>query len=221
MGGSSSAEKAAKAQTQANQEQERINYTQNVENRANEDKWYGQAIAQERQQRNMMFMMDLENNSMMAGNEASMAVTQERADAIKKGGQILTDFERQEKTRLMEAKKGVGQVSEKDFSISEKDRKWAENLLSKPAEYWEARRKEAYDRGAAEGQQSSYGGHQAWLDSGMMQMQYKSLLEGRQPLESEAAGADYGSSEGAVRIGSSRIRPNLLEEGQASQGLGE
>lgn len=181
-------------------------------NRQREDEFYPGMIQSQRQGHDAMQLMMQNQAKQQAGYEAGMGVTQERADAIRKGGQILTDFERQEKMRLMEAKKGVGQVSEKDFGISQKDREWAESMLAKSPEYWDQRRSAAATEAS--------GG-----ETGFQWQAFSSPLEGQWEdilLKRGESGIDYeGKAEQLpVKGTTARTRPPEWLLGADDTGLG-
>jgi len=71
------------------------------------------------------------------------AVTEERARLISQSGNLLTDFEQQERKRLRKAKTGTDQVDEYDTAITGKMRQEAIDLLEQPEAYWTTKRNAA------------------------------------------------------------------------------
>ena len=136
-------------QRRANAEQTKINRTNNM-------KMWEDNATNEVKSRGLMYDNDLRMQRERAGYTASQGVTKRRADNIRQSGKLLTDFQRQEKVRLLQARKGRGQVDASNEMISGKDRQSALDLINKPPEYWEALRNKAYDE-ASLGATSTYG----------------------------------------------------------------
>jgi len=80
-----------------------------------------------------------------AGIEAQTALGKKQRTLIKNSGKLLTDFERQEKRRFLEAKKGVGQVSEEDFKLTVEERDKAKAYLAQGSDYWKVKMDEVYN----------------------------------------------------------------------------
>jgi len=80
-----------------------------------------------------------------AGIEAQDSLGKKQRTLIKNSGKLLTDFERQEKRRFLEAKKGVGQVSEEDFALTVEERDKAKAYLEQGSDYWKVKMDEVYN----------------------------------------------------------------------------
>ncbi len=85
----------------------------------------------------------MESAMQKAELDASANITAERTKAIKDSSNLLTNFEAQEKRRMLRAKKGVGQVRDQDTAITGQMTEDARNLLDRDSSYWDARRGDA------------------------------------------------------------------------------
>jgi len=81
-----------------------------------------------------------------AANKAKAAVYDERIKALKDSNKLMTDWEVQERRRLLRAKQGANQTKDEDYAITGEDRQRALDLLHKPEEYWSNKAQVAYDQ---------------------------------------------------------------------------
>ncbi len=133
-----------KAENAANQ-QKAENARINAENkRRNNDVIYQNAQTAEKQ-RKINYDSKRKTDLQQAGLDAQDEETKYRAKKIKDSGKVLTDWELQEKIRLLEARKGTGQVDAENMRITNDMLQDSNNLLDRGADYWDARRKVAYD----------------------------------------------------------------------------
>jgi len=143
MGGKSSAQKQMEAQNvKQMKENERIK-------KENELRLKEQERLNENFRRKQSYENALQERESKAVKEAIKArdtVWDERIKLFKNAKNLLTNFELQEKMRLLKAKKGQGQVKPEDEAITGEDRQNAIDLMNKPEEYWKNLAQEKYDQ---------------------------------------------------------------------------
>lgn len=114
-------------------------------NAAREEEIKAQNLANERKQRELEYTNLFNEATRKARMEAEQGVTAERTQGMKDSSKLLTDYQAQERRRLFEAKKGVGQVGAEDMAITRDMVKQARGLLDRGADYWDSKRKVASD----------------------------------------------------------------------------
>ena len=147
-----SSNKGKKAAAQQKAENARI---QAENTRRSNDQVYNNEVQAEKQ-RKIHYTNTRKSDLQQAGLDAQEEETNYRAKAIRDSGNVLTDWEMQEKIRLLQARKGTGQVDAEDMRITNDNLQASKSLLDKGAEYWDARRKVAFDR-AYQAADSGYG----------------------------------------------------------------
>ncbi len=91
----------------------------------------------------------MESAMQKAELDAAAGVTAQRTKAISDSSKLLTDFESQEKRRMLRAKKGTGQVRGQDTSITGEMTDEARSLLNRGSDYWDTKRGDARSKAAA------------------------------------------------------------------------
>ncbi len=144
-----SSNKAGRAAKQQKAENARVT----AENTRNvQDQEYNIAVQNENQRR-LNYKSTRKSELQQAGLDAQAEETEYRAQAIKDSGKVLTDWEMQEKIRLLQAKTGQNQVQADQMTITNEKLQESQSLLDKGADYWDARRKTAYDKAYQEADQ--------------------------------------------------------------------
>ena len=107
------------------------------------------ALANEKSTRTFEYEGGMERSMQEAELEAAAGVTSKRTAAIKESSLLLTDFQKQEKARLVAAKTGTGQVTAEHTAITSEQVGDANTLLGRDTEYWDNMRGSARAEAAA------------------------------------------------------------------------
>ncbi len=119
------------------------NAAQEKENKLREEENARQNLLNETKMLTYEYEGGMESAMQQAELDAAANVTKQRTKAISDSGKLLTDFESQEKRRMLRARKGVGQVREEDTAITGEMTEAATSLLNRGSDYWDAKRGDA------------------------------------------------------------------------------
>ncbi len=164
-----------------NKKQKRANAQMQRENELRQKEINRTNLASEQKARGMEYQSMYSKSLQDERLKAEQGVTAERTQGLAKHNQIKSDYATQERRRLFNAKKGVGQVGAEDYAITADMVKEADAFLSQSGDYWEAKRKAAGEDARSAAEKAFLSEHGAEADYvGQGELAKKALERGRE-----------------------------------------
>ena len=144
--GKSSQKKAARAAEERNRQQAAENARIQAENERRIQAANERNAQLQREQELLQKRTEWKTGRSSAANKARSAVYDQRMKAIQDSSKLMTDWEVQEKRRLLKAKTGANQTDPEDYAITGDARKRAIAIQKLGEDYWKNKSQVAYDR---------------------------------------------------------------------------